>query len=77
MARHIRVVSRLHPDASFEEKRRDVDKMVKTIRSFYNEPGGLKDQIEKYERYMKPSEKRRLRDKMERNRARARKRDKS
>lgn len=75
MSRHIKVTSRLSSDASFEEQKRDVEKMQKIIRSFYNEPGGLKDKIEAKERYVKPSEKRRLRKKVERNRALSRKKN--
>jgi hypothetical protein len=72
---NIKITSRLSPNASYEEQKRNLDKMMKMFRTLYSETGGVKDQIDKYERYCKPSEKRRQRDKIERNRAQHKQKD--
>jgi hypothetical protein len=66
---NFKVVNRSSYDASFEEQKRNHEKMMKTFRAAYTETGGVKDRIDEYQYYCKPSEQRRKRAKVERNRA--------
>ena len=62
----IKVTSKLSPNASREEKRKNLEKMLRNLRSAFNEPGGLKDKLERHEYFVKPSEVNRMRRRKER-----------